>query len=432
MNSLVESVINKYRMITKGDSIVVALSGGADSVAMLDVLYSLKEKYLLKIYVMHINHGIRGEEAQRDEAFCRQLADSYGLEIYISHFDVPSLAKKQKISEELCGRNIRYAELFRLAREKNAKIATAHTASDNAETLIFNLTRGSSISGMSAIPPKRDIIIRPLIECTRQQIETYCREKHLAFVTDSTNLSDNYTRNRIRHMIIPELKSINPQLETALLRFSENARSVCEYLEKSANSLIDSSVTAGGYDCVILQNADKIVRTTAISLLCKAFAGFTPESRHIALIEKIIFNSGCVELTKEVSVVSKQGILRFAGESGDDSRLIELNSQLKAMLERNTFTALPKTVCFRFRKSTDKFKFPKRNITKPIRKAMNEARIPSEIRENLYLLADGDTVLWCQGLGFTDMGEKYNSDIELLLNELKLDSSVHCSNPKLS
>ena len=179
-----------------------------NSTALLSVFVSLKEKYNLSIYAAHINHNIRGDEAKRDENFCKILCEKFNAELFIKSVDVPTLAKTaEKFSEELCGRNVRYAFFEELSQKFCAKIATAHTASDNAETLIFNIARGASLAGLSAIPPKRGNIIRPLIELSRGDIESYCEENNLEYVTDSTNLADDYTRNYIRHNIIPCLKS---------------------------------------------------------------------------------------------------------------------------------------------------------------------------------------------------------------------------------
>ena len=129
----------KFSLFENGDKIIVALSGGADSVSLLHVLNSLKEQYGLTLYAAHLNHGIRGEEADRDERFCKILCENYNVELFTAHRDIPSLSKSQRISEELCGRNERYAFFKELSKKTGAKIATAHTASDNAETLIFNI-----------------------------------------------------------------------------------------------------------------------------------------------------------------------------------------------------------------------------------------------------------------------------------------------------
>ena len=227
-----EAAIKKYDLLSGGDSVIIALSGGADSVTLLSVLNSIKEKYNLKLYAAHLNHGIRGEEADNDEKFCKVLCENYNVQLFVKHIDVPKLCTEQKISAELCGRNERYKFFDELSAKLNAKVATAHTASDNAETLLFNLCRGSSLAGAAAIPPKRGNIIRPLITLTRNEIESYCAENSLSYVTDSTNMSDSYTRNKIRHKVIPALKEVNPQAESAMLAFSRSEHGFWGFYER--------------------------------------------------------------------------------------------------------------------------------------------------------------------------------------------------------
>ena len=167
MNSLIADAVKKYDMLKSGDRVIVALSGGADSVSLLDNLNDIKELYNLTIYAAHVNHLLRGAEAERDENFCKILCKKYDVELFIKKVDVRALAKQQKISEELCGRNVRYRFFAELSEKLNAKIATAHTMSDNAETLIYNIARGSGINGAGGISPVRGNIVRPLIEVTR-------------------------------------------------------------------------------------------------------------------------------------------------------------------------------------------------------------------------------------------------------------------------
>ena len=278
--SKAEAAIEKYRLLSGGDSVIIALSGGADSVTLLSVLNSIKEKYNLKLYAAHLNHGIRGEEADNDEKFCKILCENYNIHLFVKHIDVPKLSAEQKISAELCGRNERYKFFDELSAKLNAKVATAHTASDNAETLIFNLCRGSSLAGASAIPPKRGNIIRPLITLTRDEIESYCAANSLGFVTDSTNMSDSYTRNKIRHKVIPALKEINPQAENAMLAFSRDASEISEFLDKSAEICLNSSKEKYGYNAQALLQNDPAVLKAAVAKLCRENdAG--AERRHI-------------------------------------------------------------------------------------------------------------------------------------------------------
>lgn len=436
MNNQLIRTVEKYNMLQNGDSVIVALSGGADSVALLDTLNSLKEKYNLTLYAVHVNHGLRGEESQRDENFCKSLCEKNGVKLFVRHENVAELAKKYKISEELCGRNVRYSAFEELSEQLSAKVATAHTASDNAETLLFNITRGASLGGVCAIPPVRGYIIRPLIECTRVQIEEYCSEKNLDFVTDSTNLTDDYTRNKIRHNVIPALKEINPSFENSALRLSENARDISDYLSVMTDKAISESKCNYGYDCkTLLSNHNAIIKN-AVAVLCKCCANFTAEQRHIELIIDIMRNGGAVNLTEKYSAVSKQGILRFVF-SNEENQLDEIKLCENTEFEycgktyrvtkdnsdkenKNSVNAdsLNKNAVFRTRQSKDMFTYPKRKVTKPLRKVMNELKIPAEQRDKSVVLAVDNVILWCEGVGVSAQGTAYNSE-----NALKIDIS---------
>lgn len=438
MNNLVLAAIEKYNMISTGDRVIVALSGGADSVSLLDVLCSLKEKYNLTIYAAHLNHNLRGEEAERDENFCKILCENYEVELFIKSIDIHTLANEQKISEELCGRNERYKFFDELSVRLNAKIATAHSASDNAETLIYNITRGSSVRGLSAIPPKRGRIIRPLIEVSRAQIEEYCKQKGLAFVTDSTNLTDDYTRNRIRHSVMGTLRDINPQLEQSVSQLSESAREVTDYLNKQARTALDECKTQYGYSCQKLLQLDTAVLKHSLVLLCERTAKLTPEHRHIELMIKILNNGGAVNLSSKFIAVSKQGIFRiisvndnveFKPVSVSENFSINYNGKIYSITKQNSnkenknsvsIDSIDKGAVFRTRKEGDKFTYPRRKVTKPLRKVLNEMKIPSEQRDNLLVLAIDNTILWCENIGASEDG-KNDSDKEL---NIKIESEV--------
>lgn len=203
MTELVKKTIKKYSMINKGERIIVALSGGKDSMALLDILKKLENELEISVSCAHFNHCIRGEESDRDEAFVRKYCEKNNIELFCRRGDVLKFAKEKHLGTELAARELRYEFLSSLGCDK---IATAHTAGDNAETMLFNLARGTSLKGMCGIPPVRDKFIRPIICLKSTETEEYCKRNSIPFVTDSTNSSDEYTRNFIRHNIIPELK----------------------------------------------------------------------------------------------------------------------------------------------------------------------------------------------------------------------------------
>mgnify|MGYP003295377788 CR=1 FL=1 len=215
----------------------------SDNFCISDTQNVLKNEYNLNLVASHINHGIRGEEAERDALFSKTFSESLGVNFKMIKVDCIGEAKKTGETVEETGRRLRYEFWDSLCEDKNTVIATAHNSNDNAETVIFNITRGSALSGAKGIPPKRDNIIRPLILCTREEIEGYCKENNLSFVTDSTNLTVDYTRNRIRHNILPELEKVNSGVVEAFTRFSESVRIDDNYLEFVAeNALKDYGI----------------------------------------------------------------------------------------------------------------------------------------------------------------------------------------------
>ncbi len=198
-----EQFIREQSLLEQGERVLIGLSGGADSVCLLTVLRELQAVFSLTLGAFHVNHGIRGKEAAADEAFAEALCRESGIAFTAVHEDVPQYAKKHGMGLEEAGRELRYAAAKRLAEECGYdKIALAHQQNDVAETFLFHLFRGSSVTGLSSIPARRGNIIRPLLFCSREEIEAYLKERGLPYCTDSTNAEDEYTRNRIRHQIL--------------------------------------------------------------------------------------------------------------------------------------------------------------------------------------------------------------------------------------
>lgn len=237
MLKTIKNYMNENNMITKGDRIVLGVSGGADSVCLFHVFLQLMPFFNLSLFVVHVNHGIRGEEAEEDEAFVKELCENAKVPFWCVKADIPAIAKMEGITEEEAGRKVRY-EAFYKCVEKNKcnKIAIAHNKNDNAETMLFHLFRGSGVKGLTGISPKRDVIIRPLLCVTRKEIETYLEQQNISFRTDRTNLTQDYSRNKIRHRILTfaqeeiNIKAIEHMAHTAnQLRLMEN------YLEKNVD-----------------------------------------------------------------------------------------------------------------------------------------------------------------------------------------------------
>ena len=235
MKEKVIDTIKKYKLIEKGDKIVLGVSGGPDSIAMLDILKDLRNKFEFEIYVCHLNHMIRGQEAINDQKYVEQYCNKNQIEFFTKNVNIIEISNNQKIGTEECGRNARY-NFFEeiLEKTKSNKIATAHNKNDNAETVLMHLLRGSGISGLKGIKPIRNNkFIKPLIECDRKEIEEYCKQKNLNPCIDKTNFENTYTRNKIRNIVIPYIKKeFNPNIIETLSRLSEVVSSEDEFLDR--------------------------------------------------------------------------------------------------------------------------------------------------------------------------------------------------------
>lgn len=232
----VEETIKRFNMLSAGDKVVVGVSGGPDSVVLIHLLYRLKAKYKLDIWAAHLNHCIRGEEAKEEERWVKRFACDLGIPVISECIDVPLLAKKKGIGLEFTARQARYSFLEHIANKVGAnKIAMGHTASDQAETVLMRLIRGSGVDGLAGIPPVRGRIIRPLIQTFRWEIEKYCKEHDLSPKQDSSNRDFSFLRNRIRFKLIPYLSSrYNPCMVEVLLHTADLLQIDKDFLEDIA------------------------------------------------------------------------------------------------------------------------------------------------------------------------------------------------------
>ena len=227
--------IQRYNMLQDGDKVVIGVSGGPDSMTLLNILNNLKEKLNINLYVAHINHMIR-KEADEETEYVKDFCAKINVEFFAKKIRVEEEAKKQKIGTEEAGRNIRYKFLEEVAKKVGAnKIATAHNSNDNAETVLMNIIRGTSVSGLKGIDKVRDgKFIRPIIECSRDEIEEYCKEQNLNPKYDKTNDENIYTRNKIRNMLIPFLKKeFNPNIVDGINRLSQIATEEEQFINKT-------------------------------------------------------------------------------------------------------------------------------------------------------------------------------------------------------
>ncbi len=234
--------IRENELIEKGDNVIVGFSGGADSVALLMVLYELKRLLSIKLFAVHVNHGLRGEEALRDEEFCKALCRKYDIPFEAFHADVRGYMKEHGLTEEEAGRILRYRAFDTIGKklvEGRSIKAVAHHADDQAETILFNMLRGSGLKGLGGMQPKRDNIIRPLLCIGKNDITEWLGKKCIGYVTDSTNLENDHTRNRIRNIIMPELKaSVNEKAAEHIAAAGQKIYEADEFIRSEAADFI--------------------------------------------------------------------------------------------------------------------------------------------------------------------------------------------------
>lgn len=428
----------RYNMPLFGRTVAVGVSGGADSMALLNVLLELKDEFDMNIIACHVNHGIRGETADRDEKFVAEACKRLGVDVRILRADVPGTAKKMHLGVEECGRRIRY-DFFNSVAD-DVIIATAHTLSDRSETLLLNIARGASVKGLCSIPAVRGNIVRPLIDCTRADIEKYCSDNSIEFVTDETNFEDIYSRNRIRLNVIPELKKLNPSLERAFMRLISNAEEENGFMNGFSREILGKVKLKDGYNARLLNDEHPAVRKRVIFEIINTETGFAPEAVHVEQVDKIL-QGGRTEIIGDTVVEVKNGVMKINPQKEEiadwefdfDSLSAEIpfgkirgeiihrnNLPLKQSVHNKVldYDSIVGHSVLRNRRPGDKMKLAGSSCTKTLKKLFNEKHV--ENRNCAAVLADEAGICWVQGLGCADRCKiKPETDKILIIGEDK-------------
>ncbi len=430
----VRETITRYDMPVKGKRVVVALSGGADSMALLYALCSLSHEYGMAVEACHVNHGIRGEDAVRDENFVKAECEKLGVILHIFHFDVPALAKERGLGLEECGRQVRYEAFESLG---DCLIATAHTLSDRCETLLLNETRGASLKGICSIPAVRGNIIRPLIDCTRDEIEEYCRLNSIPFVTDDTNFDDVYSRNRIRLNVIPELKKINPSFEKAVSRLIESANEDEDFFREVTEKVFESAKTENGYNADIINAQHPSVRKRVLYEIINREADVKPELVHLKMVENIL-EGGTVQIIGDTVINVRNSVLVINPQTQEiedweydfsDFEVSVGKRKIKAtvfnkndlppkqFVHKNVldYDAVVGKCVLRNRRSGDRIRLAGSSCTKTLKKLFSEKHFES--RNSLMILADEKGILWVEKSGCADRAKITEKTEKILLIE---------------
>ncbi len=466
----VQDYINKHNMIQKGDRIVVGVSGGADSVCLFHVLLKLTMSYGLTLFAVHVNHGIRGEEADEDEAYVKNLCREHKVSFTSVKADVTGLAAREGLSEEEAGRKVRYEAFWDcLYKNKCNKIAIAHNRNDNAETVLFHLFRGSGIKGLTGIPAVRDNIIRPLLNTDREEIENYLKENHIRYQIDRTNLTQDYSRNKIRHTIISFAREeINAKAIEHIVQASEKLAEIDGYLEKNIKIAFDKVTVyhkkgeAYEIDIEKLRQEDLVIQK---GIIRKIFIQLAKQLKDVeALHTELILALTGKPVGKAVNlphgILAVRGYhsitmkinpnLKLPGKVSPENSQVQpveqkltipgdiripqtnqilhvklLNYKKNMIIPRNGCTKwfdydkINNTVLIRTRKEGDFIQIDSAGSRKKIKSLFIDEKIPREKRDIQPLLADGAHIMWVIG-GRMSEAYKVNEDTKVIL-EINLD-----------
>ncbi len=438
------AAIKQYDMLQSGDRVLVGLSGGADSVSLLHSLVTLSPDLGISVRAVHVNHCIRGESALRDQSYCEQLCQKLDIPIDSFVIDVPALAAERSQGLEQCGRDVRYECFAKVAEQYNCRIATAHTLSDSCETVIFNIARGCGTSGLSGIPPVRGRIIRPLIGCTRADVEQYCCDNGLSYMTDETNSDTAYSRNLIRHEIIPRLERLNPDFGAAIGRLTMLTADDALYINGAAEAALEQSrCVDSGYIVERLLGYDIAVLRRCIVIMLDRLASFTPAYRHVELIIELMQRGGgALELNDRwVCRIDKGKVLvspkcqsspspaertweiSLSIDNADDSRHITLADgrsvdifvRTRDYFEDNVKNSrwlfnyaidydIIKNNLFvlRNRREGDRIALAGRGFHSRVKKLMCDRGIPTELRDRLLILEYDGEPAWLERFGASE------------------------------
>ena len=422
------AAIRQYGMLSPGDTVIAAFSGGADSTALLFLLWEEAAKLGITVRAAHVNHNLRGLESARDERFAREFCEERGIELEVLCLHrVAGEAKAAGMGVEEYARTRRYAFFAELAARHGARVATAHTASDSLETTLFHLARGTGLRGLCGIPPVRGVYIRPLIGVTRAQVEAYCAEHGLSYVTDSTNADTAFARNRIRHNVVPALHAAHPGLEHAYPRLRSALEADDDYLNRAALAALEECARDGGCDAAALAALHPALRFRVFRRFAQEHGATLDAAKAELLLAHLGDEGFALELSRGCILEVRGGLLQkrapkaafspfelpvsegvhrlpdgrtveFEIRNCEDSKKLENFAQisLKNFLD---YDRIQNGLLLRTRRAGDKICLAGRGVTKTFKNLFQEAGLTQGQRAAALVLADEEGAVWLQGFG---------------------------------
>lgn len=446
LNTMI-TYIQRHNLFTQTHKLIIGVSGGADSVVLLHLLKRLQQEYLwgIEMFVVHVNHGIRGTEADEDQLFVENLCKEWGVPFQSYTISVPELALVHKKSLEEMGREVRYKLFEKIRTEKKFDyILVAHHQNDQAETILMNLIRGSGTTGLIGMTPQNGRVLRPLLCVSRHQIITYCKENNLSYKTDSTNEEEQYLRNKIRKRVMPVLNECNPNLLQAFTQLSEILFYQEEYMEYETQKMI-KAILLNKNDNKIEISRDLFVKSPialqhrVIRQLIFMLLGHIKHIsyQHIQIVQEFITKKETgkiIHLPRTLTVSIKYDMIQFyIGRISQDIKIApviiqkdqkihipNLNAELELHVLKNEIgnedrlssrwivefdgQVIKEPLQLRTRMPGDIFSPSKGRGTKKLKDYFIDLKIPREERERIPLVAQGSEILWIVGY---DYNKKY-------------------------
>ncbi|MCX7843426.1 MAG: tRNA lysidine(34) synthetase TilS [Clostridia bacterium] len=460
--------INKYRLLDRGDRVVLGISGGPDSVCLLHALLSVSSRLDIRVFAVHINHLLRGSESDMDENYVSELCRGLKVPVYVRRINIKNFSREKGISLEEAGREARYLIFEEIASELDAdKIAVAHNRNDQAETLLMRLIRGTGLEGLKGMEYKRDKIIRPLLDIDRLSIIKYCNENKLNPRTDSSNLEAVFTRNKIRLDLIPYInKLFNTDITTTLIRMSGILKDDSEYLEEKANEgfelcAIKKLEKEACLDISLIQTFHRAIASRIIRNAIRCVKGSAKgiEGQHIHMVLDLIDNGRTgaqIQLPEGIRVEKSYGVVRvyIEGKSNEskefnckiavpgETEVVCLNISIKADLieaDKNDihlymkmpsggltqffdYEKLKEGINIRKRQEGDLFKPLMSQGGKKLKEYFIDSKVPRRQRDEIPLIAKGKDIVWIIGHKISDkfaVTENTKTVLRLMCNPTK-------------
>lgn len=421
MYQKVNAYVKEHQMLIEQDKVIVGVSGGADSICLLFMLLEMKKEMDFSLVAVHINHGLRGDDAMKDEKYVQKVCTENKVELVVFRENVKEYARKQGYTEEEAGREIRRQRFQQVLQEKKGtKIALAHHKNDNVETFLWNLCRGTGLKGMGGISPVTGMWIRPLLCVSREDIENYLEQKGIGYCTDKTNYEDHYTRNKIRNHVIPYLEEhVNAQSVNHMAETIENIRLLSEYIDAEVEKYKSSCVSRNAEKYILMKDEfekiPQVFQTKVIHSLLTDIAGRKRdvESVHVEAVINLLGRQvgRQYDFPYQIKALRVYEGIEFSNQQENKEKEQMPKVQMKVFertpemvtFPEKTYTKwfdydiIKRTVEIRHRESGDYIVINKDGKKQKLKQYFINEKIPQKERDQIWLVADGKQIMWVVG-----------------------------------